>query len=300
MKSVLILGNGISRLLFKSQILAWEGEIWACNYAFREFGTRISRLSGHQDVLEEAAQYRDEHGLTYEIWAGIKNLSAREGFHEFTCPAEFRKDTGTTLVAQALHEGYDVQVCGFDLGGPDVISPNLHEQNKKCWVSRWRKIFEKYGHERVTFWGHDHKKYLLSGSREDLYYRYYHHRRPHIDYPGYDKLFVQYVDRADTAHILHYREDPMMRVRFTVTGKETEMTDTIARIYEGRGKVKILGPVEVESGEQVPDAPVLSNDELVDALYTAGLATKKSMKGWSREQLVEVYEDWKRSGATTD
>jgi len=55
MKKVLLLGNGISRLLYKDYINKWKGEIWACNRAFLEYGDRITRIAGHDEVMEEAA-----------------------------------------------------------------------------------------------------------------------------------------------------------------------------------------------------------------------------------------------------
>jgi hypothetical protein len=69
-KKVLILGNGISRRSFTDAIESYPGEVWACNYAFREFPKKITRLTGHREPLAEAQELKDREGLSLEIWGG--------------------------------------------------------------------------------------------------------------------------------------------------------------------------------------------------------------------------------------
>jgi len=162
-KEVLILGNGASRIFYRDFINKWEGEMWACNRAYRDFGQDLTRLTGHQKVLAEAEKFRDVNGWKYEIWGGHHGAILSENWHRFSAPVELLKDSGSTLVAQALEEKYDkILVCGFDFGGFDLYSP-IEKQNKVNWVQRWRNIALRYGLDSVIFIGYDHKPYLLSG-----------------------------------------------------------------------------------------------------------------------------------------
>lgn len=34
--NILLIGNGISRLLFQDFIDKWQGEKWVCNYAYKD------------------------------------------------------------------------------------------------------------------------------------------------------------------------------------------------------------------------------------------------------------------------
>jgi len=126
---VLILGNGISRIQFDKWIREFDGEIWGCNYVYIEYGEKLTRLTGHTDVMLKAIDYRNENRCEYEVWSGICTGTNRvDGTRSFTCPRELCRDSGTTFVAQALHEGRrKVYVCGFDLGGADILSLGLME-----------------------------------------------------------------------------------------------------------------------------------------------------------------------------
>jgi hypothetical protein len=179
METVLILGNGISRLAFDDQIRAFIGEIWACNRAYLDFGEKITALAGHIDVMQEARDYRDSHGEKYHIF-GIDD--------DFTCPEQYRNDTGTTLVAEALTRGFNVIVCGFDLGGLDLYSPGHEKKNKSTWVQRWRILFHDFDPARVTFWGHDHKPFILSNRPVIEYFRDYSCGRAHVKDSSYQGI----------------------------------------------------------------------------------------------------------------
>ncbi len=195
MSEVLILGNGISRLLHEDTIRSWPGELWGCNYAFREFGPQLTRLTGHVAVLREARAYRDQHGFAYQIWGG--HLSGIDpDMHAFTCPRQFCKDSGTTLVAQAFEEGYErIRVVGFDLGGPDVLSPGIEDQNKTMWIKRWRELARHYGLARVRFVGYDHKPMIQGDFNERFYARRYQSGQPHIPGEEYARLLGERTGR---------------------------------------------------------------------------------------------------------
>lgn len=180
MTSILILGNGLSRLSFDEQIRAYPGEVWGCNRIYLDYGEILDGLDGHDDVMVEAARAREAKGYHYKI------ISSDES--PLTCRPIFRKDTGTTLVAEALTRGYEVEVCGFDLGGLDVYSPGHDKINKTTWVQRWRLILAEFGAERITFWGHDHKPFLLSGRPAIEYYRAYAKGKSHVPGEDYDKI----------------------------------------------------------------------------------------------------------------
>lgn len=238
MKKVLILGNGISRLQFVDFINDWKNEIWACNLAFMDFGERISRLTGHDWVLKEAAEYKKKNNLKFEIIAGIHLNNIK--YKKVSCPSEFRKDSGTVLVAQALEEGYRVSVVGFDLGGPDVYGPDHQYQNKSIWVRRWRLIAEKYTLDNVEFIGFDHKPFILSNDDYRTYSKYYLSNQPHIPGENY-AYFFENVTGISVTPTRHSRKK--VRVKYLRGIKEgwvTEYLETVALILERQGKVEIL------------------------------------------------------------
>ena len=183
MATVLILGNGLSRLAFHETILAHDGPVWGCNRVFIDYGSKITALAGHVDVMEEARVWREKHGQKYDIFGIDESL---------TCPELYRKDTGTTLVAEALMRGHSVACVGFDLGGADVYSPGHEKKNKSTWVTRWRLILQEFGPEHVTFWGHDHKPFLLSYRPANEYAKRYTRGEGHI--PGVPVAKNDYSD----------------------------------------------------------------------------------------------------------
>lgn len=230
METVLILGNGISRLAFDEQIRAFTGEVWACNRAYLDFGDKITDLAGHIDVMQEARDYRDAHGEKYRIF-GIDEA--------FTCPEQYRNDTGTTLVAEALTRGYDVIVCGFDLGGLDLYSPGHEKKNKTTWVQRWRTLFRDFNPDSVTFWGHDHKPFILSNRPAIEYFRDYSRGKAHLPEVSYQVLLDNW--KNDYSRIW----DKIHRVIFRNIGRrdwtfeeftlqergEKEIPESLARKY---------------------------------------------------------------------
>lgn len=181
MAIILILGNGVSRLVFDKEIRAFTGDVWGCNRVYLDFGDKLTGLAGHVEVMEEARDYRKRSGQHWDIIGSDEN--------PYTCRDIYRKDTGTTLVAEALTRGHDVIACGFDIGGPDLYSPGHEKKDKTPWVNRWRLILNAFGQERITFWGHDHKPYLLSGNPASAYSSLYMRGKAHIEGDEYDKAF---------------------------------------------------------------------------------------------------------------
>jgi len=245
-KTVLILGNGVSRLEFNDRILAFDGEVWACNYAFREFSAKISRLYGHKDPMLEAQDWKEKHDLKYEIYSGPINKQ-RPDWREITVPPKWRKDSGTTLVCQALFEGFDVICCGMDLGGPDVYDPAAFKKDKTNWVRRWTEIITEWDPARITFWGHDHMPFL-QGIRNKTrqareYARQYLRRKPHI--PGV------YINSWREAVFVKKNIDPVeeeiVQVKWKINGLKAPMKRKVARIYEARGAIVILEPEPVSA-----------------------------------------------------
>jgi hypothetical protein len=236
MDEVLVLGNGISRLGFDKLIREWPGEVWGCNRAYLEYGAKLSRLTGHTDVLADAARYQDQHAeARFELWAG--NLGKLiDGAKPFTCPPKFRHDSGTTMIAQALEERRSIACVGFDLGGWDVSSPGLENYDKSEWVQRWRLIASHYGLAHVRFIGFDHKPFILSDKPADTYARDYKYGIPHIDDPEYLAEWKKWTGR-DPAGIP--RSSIMVKVKFP-NGYEGEMRENIAAIMEKRGELKII------------------------------------------------------------
>jgi hypothetical protein len=228
---ILILGNGISLLSFKDRIRQWCGPIWGCNRIYLDYGDVLTGLHGHIDVMQEARLYRDAYGQKYAI------LGEDEPFQ---CEEKYRKDTGTMLVAEALTRGYEVELCGFDLGGPDIYSPGHDKKNKTTWVQRWRAILHAFGAEHVTFWGYDHKPFLLSSSPAIEYFRLYGTGKAHIATDAYEKELKAW--KGDYSRIyasiplalLHNQGDRAYTIESSMElcgGDSVKLPETLAQKY---------------------------------------------------------------------
>lgn len=154
MSSVLILGNGVSRLTEKSYIDNWKGELWACNFAFKEymFLPHIDRLgSAHREVLEEAIQFRRDHGLDFRLFSYIKMTEVEP----FACAKGW--STGSLMLQQAMYENFDkIVLAGFDMGGPDIYNPANSGSNFR---KQFNTIMKEFGFGKV---------YRLLGGKENL------------------------------------------------------------------------------------------------------------------------------------
>ena len=226
----MIVGNGISRIGSEEYIRSYEGEVWACNYAYKEFPDIITRLTGHDFVLVEAQAYKNEYGSKFNIYSGPM-AKRRPDWKLFTCPPQWHRDSGTTLVAQALHEGYDVDLIGFDLGGPDVHALKQYQQDKTAWVRRWAEIVETWGSDRLHFIGYDHLPYIkaviIDQQRAKDYARTYKARRPHIATDEYKKIYMEAImaEKEKPA-------EPGKRVKYLETGATGFVSAKVAAIYK--------------------------------------------------------------------
>lgn len=246
--TVMVLGNGISRKAYDQRILEWTGEIWGCNLAYLEYGDKLSRLTGHDWVLIEAAEYLKEHPeCTFRIWSGHSGATSVGFGDRFTCSAKFCRDSGTTLVAQALEEGHTVLAVGFDLGGWDIHSPGVEHQDKTAWVKRWRELLTHYGWDSVEFMGHDHKPMLRNPGLAKSYRDRYISGRPHLADATYLRVWEEHT--GGPAILLPGRIGAMARVRFLKNGYETNMNETLALRYMEKGKVEIIESDEPKKKE---------------------------------------------------
>jgi len=143
MDTVLILGNGISRLLYHKEILAFDGEIWGCNFIFLEYGDILGRVVGHRYVMDQA-----------ELWKKYKNFPYDVHYHEEweEINRTIRGNSGAFLVAMAIEEEREITLCGMDFGGPDIYSPN--QEIRPSGIRRRFRLIEKiYGSYPMKFWG---------------------------------------------------------------------------------------------------------------------------------------------------
>lgn len=179
---------------FDKDIRLFSGERWACNYAYTDYGLILNRISGHSEIFPAMAEWREKNNAHFKIMGGESPFKEYVDI-PYTCDEKYHKDTGTTLLAQALHEGYDVYCVGYDLGGHDVYSPGLKDQNKASWVKRWRIILRDFGHERVHFLGYDHKQFLLSNKPDNYYAKQYQKKKPHIDSAVYRGVYYTWKQK---------------------------------------------------------------------------------------------------------
>lgn len=196
-KSVLIIGNGVSRKQYSEFIKTWDSEIWACNRAFLEIDSfpRLDRLTGDSDAIIEAIAFRKKTKAKFTIYLRscvyhnlIDSLKyPKEEVNEILIPDKFQKDSGTTLVAMAYIEGYtDIKCLGFDLGGKDLYVKHHETRNKSNWISNWRRIFSMYSPTRMEFIGKDHKPVILSNKPETVYARLYLNGKDHLQYEEFE------------------------------------------------------------------------------------------------------------------
>lgn len=186
MKSILILGNGPSRLEpdVDKFIKAWEGEIWVSNGAYREAIElpNISRVNGHKECLIAAHHFKIKYHFDYNCYvAGAITKKSRDYVNNvyygiplmgMSTLGEMKTDSGTGWIICAIKEGYDKIYCaGFDLVGTEIYSewggvPMEYHRPKPVWVKRWRIINNKFGLDKIIFLGRDHKEFIRSNRRD--------------------------------------------------------------------------------------------------------------------------------------
>lgn len=186
MKEVLILGNGVSRLEYQNFIEKWGSEIWACNSAYLEYYKgiipRLDVIIGDHASLKDVVQYKKKYGGKFLIFGKNPRSTTLPGVKMVDVPRSYIKDSGTTLVARAILQGYDIiYVLGFDLGGRDLYVKGHESRNKERWIKNWRFLAGQLGLDRVKFVGKDHKPYILSNDPSDKYAQLYLNGYDHID-----------------------------------------------------------------------------------------------------------------------
>lgn len=191
-KEVLILGNGISLLLHDAFIKNYKGEIWGCNLIYLKYGSLLTRITGHSEAMVLAKKERKNKQYKYEIWGGHLGL-AKTYEKIFSVDKKYFTNSGTTLVAQALKEGYAVKLCGFDFGGKDVYTENHDKHDKSIWINRMREVISDFNaKDKISFVGYDHKPFLISNLNANQYYINYVQGKSHIADAEYLKLLKTY------------------------------------------------------------------------------------------------------------
>jgi len=153
-REVLILGNGKSRLIEWSFITSWKGEIWACNYAYTEikYFPRLDRIaSAHDDILIQAAKFRDQNGYQFTTNKNYRLFSVRkiEGIESELFKCTIGWSTGSLSLYQALYEGYSkIVLSGFDMGGPDIYNPQNSGSNFR---KQYNRILKEFNPEELYF-----------------------------------------------------------------------------------------------------------------------------------------------------
>jgi hypothetical protein len=152
MNKVLILGNGPSRLNKIKFINNWDGEIWVCNYAFKEALTnnKISLVASvHKKVTIDAYDFKINNNLNYKILHNevIEGLEDKvELFNNFV-----GYSTGCELINKALFDGYKkIVIMGFDSlknSGEDIYCGNVVYVNFKNQIFQ---LIKKYKLKNVN------------------------------------------------------------------------------------------------------------------------------------------------------
>ncbi len=190
-KSVLIIGNGESRKDKECVefIQNWKHEIWGCNSIYIEAKEgsipRLDVLTGDRKALIPASEYKQKFNLTYRMYTRrtVEKGMRIPGVKPLKVPLRYTMDSGSTLVAKAIVDGYDEIFCvGFDLGGKDIYVKGHENRNKSRWIRNWRKIANELGLDNVHFVGKDHLPYILSNESDEKYAKMYLRGLNHLSY----------------------------------------------------------------------------------------------------------------------
>ncbi len=188
-KKVLIIGNGVSRLelKYKDFIRNWTDEIWVCNRAYLEHNDfqKFTRMIGDFNPCNSAVTYKYKHNLNFDIYLRYEGwrhkIHQSKQVKQLDVPDEYRADSGSTFVIQAILEKYDeIYVVGMDLGGADIYVTGLYKEDKSDWVDWWRRVAKDFSLDKVTFIGMDHKKFILSDNPRNSYAKVYLEGKDHL------------------------------------------------------------------------------------------------------------------------
>lgn len=154
MNSVLILGNGSTRLNHRKYISEWEDEIWVCNSAYKEYHKlpRIDRVASvHGEMILDAYNYKLKNNLNYQLITTRKVQKKIPDKVDLIFHEKRGWSTGNLLIVQALKEKYDfIAIVGFDFGGSDIYQP------QKLPGDNFRKQFSQIQKEWNTSNVHFH------------------------------------------------------------------------------------------------------------------------------------------------
>jgi len=187
-------------------------------------------------------------------------------------------------------------LCGFDLGGRDIHSPEVHTQNKSNWTKRIRAIRDAFpeAFQAVEFVGYNHMPFVNSNISVKSYYQRYILGKPHIPDPEYIALYKLIHGRGE---VYDYRRYRVVRVRYITDkrrGWETEYREDVAQILADRGQIEILGTVRDEQ----PEEPEVSGDtQVTDRMKKETLVKIANIRGiegaesFTKAELVELLNE---------
>jgi hypothetical protein len=143
MRKILILGNGSSRLNHKDFVTGWDGEIWVCNAAYKEYKDypRLDVVGTvHGYFVKEVYDFKIKNKLSYKILCNELVDNYNDLFLEYN-----GWSTGSELINQAFLEGAgQIYVMGFDSfknDGADIYNVKVFTGN---FISQTSIIFNKF------------------------------------------------------------------------------------------------------------------------------------------------------------
>ena len=177
--TVLILGNGVSRLEHMDYVNKFNGPIYGSNWVFKDLieGSlkRLDKLNGDWDALEKAEEAKRQYGFNYELWAFSPNAYHIPGvIKNASIMPKYDSNSGLRWIVKCLIDKVDkIFLVGFDFGGKDLYTPNHDKFNKSDWIKKFRLVLHDFGHDRIQFVGKDHMTFLLSKEPADTYAKLY-------------------------------------------------------------------------------------------------------------------------------
>jgi len=156
--TLMILGNGESRLKHKEMIRNHDDDVWVCNHAFEEHAD-IPRMSAvatvHAGVARKALKYRKAHGLNYVVMyskmgktiPGVLPFLHLEPRNKLV----FNMGSGLLAIQHAYLSGHvKILVAGFDKGGPCAVKESVSQAEGSFQV-QWDRLFQVYPEIEIEF-----------------------------------------------------------------------------------------------------------------------------------------------------
>src|SRR5208282_5558142 len=126
--TVLILGNGVSRLEHMDYVNKFNGPIYGSNWVFKDLieGSlkRLDKLNGDWDALEKAEEAKRQYGFNYELWAFSPNAYHIPGvIKNASIMPKYDSNSGLRWIVKCLIDKVDkIFLVGFDFGGKDLYT----------------------------------------------------------------------------------------------------------------------------------------------------------------------------------